>query len=77
MNRSTITRSNSSRFSIILINQGADGRDGRPGQPGAPGKDGRDFTSMALLRDAIQENVQRGKSSVSSGEKYNTNVGYN
>ena len=65
MNRSTITRSNSSRFSIILINQGADGRDGRPGQPGAaggPGKDGRKFTSMALLRDAIQDNVQKGKS---------------
>mgnify|MGYP001793475712 CR=1 FL=1 len=59
-----ITRSKSSRFSIILINQGADGRDGRPGQPGAPGKDGRDFTSMALLRDAIQENVQKGKSTV-------------
>ena len=61
---------------VSIIFQGADGRDGRPGQPGAPGatgaagatgapgKDGRDFTSMALLRDAIQENVQKGKSTV-------------
>ena len=58
---------------ITIVLQGADGRDGRPGQPGAPGaagatgapgKDGRDFTSMALLRDAIQENVQKGKSTV-------------
>ena len=53
-----------------IILQGADGGDGRPGQPGAPGatgapgKDGKDFTSMTLLRDAIQENVQKGKSTV-------------
>ena len=53
-----------------IILQGADGGDGRPGQPGAPGatgapgKEGKDFTSMTLLRDAIQENVQKGKSTV-------------
>ena len=43
--------------------QGRDGRDGQPGKdgsPGTPGRDGKDFASLNLLREAINETVQRG-----------------
>ena len=34
---------------------------GIPGKDGSPGKDGDDFSSLKLLREAINETVVKGK----------------